>query len=211
MCGFAAQARAQMSLVRADRAEHAQTGRLPDATAGSWCQFCPSYNECPAKTALVRAAIGGELGDSIRLGPDNIADAFRKLREIRGPLKALERAIYAAARERPVLIETLADGTQVWLGVTEVVGVEKIDAAIARTVVKEMLDDAAVDEVSKHEVGKGRIEAAIKLRVPKGQGAGKYRAVFEEIKKRGGVSQPRRHETDLYKLKPEQLAPAKTG
>lgn len=208
---FAAQTRAQLALVRVDRLRYVADGIVPDVTTGSWCEWCPSYHDCPAKHALIKAAVGGELARDGRLAPEDVADVFRKLREIRAPLKKLEQAVYAAARERPVLIEQLDNGTQIWLGVTETVGPKKLDPKIAREVVREMLDEKAVDEVSKHEVAIGRIEDAAKLRVPRGQGASKLRAIMKEIEHRHGVHQPRRHEVDLYKLQPAVMLPAKTG
>jgi hypothetical protein len=54
---FAAEARVRHEIALADREAYARTGVRPDATQGSWCDWCPSYHVCPAKTGLLRAMI----------------------------------------------------------------------------------------------------------------------------------------------------------
>jgi hypothetical protein len=210
LAGFAAESRARWILALEDRARRERTGDLPDATQGSWCRFCPSYHACPPKIGLVRSlVIDAESHALIPAGAmraDEIADAFKRLQDLKAPLKLLERALYAAARERPVLLERQADGTEIWLGTKLVESPERIDAVKAREVVREMLDDKAVDEVSVYEVTKGRLEAAIKTRVPKGKGAEKMRAVLGELRKRGGAHRPTKHDVVVYPIKPRQLA-----
>lgn len=211
---FAAELRVRHELAIADRAAYVETGREPDSARGSWCRFCPSYFSCRAQMALVRAAVSGDEFDDIMrtspIAPEMIAEAWRRLRDIKRPLKLLESTIYASAKERPILLETLPDGTQMWLGTTEVVGNLKIDPTIAREVVRDMLGPEAVDEVSKHTVTQGLLEVAIKARVPYGAGASKKRAILTEIEKRGGSHKPTKHDVDVYKVEPKQLA-AKVG
>lgn len=209
LAGFAAEARARWVLSLEDRARRERTGALPDATQGSWCRYCPSFHACPPKVALIRSLVSGEIDDLTRIAPvspEGLADAYRKLQDLKAPLKLLERSIYAAARERPVLLERTADGTEVWLGTTLVQSPERIDAVKARIVVSEMLGVDAVDEVSTFSVTKKRLDEAIRKRVPKGAGADKMRAVLAELRKRGGAHRPTKHEVDVYRLKPRTAA-----
>jgi len=204
---FAAEARARHAIAREDRRLYKLTREEPDATTGPWCQHCPSFHACGAQTALIRAVV--DLDAHQELDAESIAAAYRKVREARAALIQVDKRIHAAAAQAPVRIEVLPDGTEMWLGTTLVVGNERLDAEIARAVVGEMLDAAAVDEVSKHEVIKGRLEAATKARVPRGQGAAKVRAILEEIGKRGGAHKPTRHDVGLYPLR--RSLPDKAG
>lgn len=205
---FAAEARARRLLALDDRKRHAASGGqwLPDATQGTWCDYCPSYFGCPAKVGLVRAAVArDEIDDLTRvspLPPDAIADAYRRLRDLKRPVKMLESAIMAAANERPVLIERLADGSEVWLGQHLVTGNESLDGKIAKQVVIEMLGPEAVDEVFELEITKKRLDEAIKKRVPRGKGAEKQRAILAEIRKRNGATRKTKHEVTTYKVAP---------
>lgn len=211
---FSSELRARWVLALDDRARYASTGNEPESTRGSWCKYCPSYHACSATTSLIKAAVNpDEWDDLTRTSPIDramIASAYKRLRDIREPLKYLEQSIYAAAREIPVLLEVLPDGTQVWLGLTEKLGQEKLDPDVARDVVREMLGDAAVDKVCTFTVTKGRLEAAVKEIAPRGYAAGKMRTVLGEIRKRGGAHRPTKHEVGVYKTAPRQLA-AKAG
>jgi hypothetical protein len=206
---FAAEARVRHGLALADRDTYRSEGVEPESARGAWCHYCPSYHACSAQTALIRAALNPDEFDDVRrtspIPPEAVADAWRRLRDIKRPLKMLESSLYAAAKERPVLLEIMPDGTEVWLGTTEVVGNTKLDADVARTVVREMLGDEAADEIATFSVSQGRIETAIKARVARGYGASKMRAVLAEIGKRNGVHKPTKHEVDVYKIAPRAL------
>lgn len=218
----AAQARYRWDEVLRARERYEQTRISPEVTKGPWCRHCPSYHECGAQMNLVRAAVQREEYElPVRdggLAHNHVATVYRMLRELDEPRRRLEAAVYAAAKERPVLIETLPDGTEVWLGVTEVEGNLKLDATKAREVVREMLGELRndgtksdpADEISAYTVAQDRILAACKLRVPRGKGAEKMRAVMDELKRRGGAVKPVKHDVDLYKIRPHALA-AKAG
>ncbi len=206
----AAQARYRWDQVLRARDDYERTKIDPEVTKGTWCRHCPSYHACGAQMGLVRAAVERDNYEVYTreggLAHDQVAVAYRFLQDIDEPRKRLKAAIYAAAKERPVLLETLPDGTEVWLGVTEVTGNLKLDAKKAREIVREMLDEKAVDEISLYSVSQDRIEAACKARVPRGKGAEKMRAVMAELKRRGGATKPIRHDVDLYKIRPQQRA-----
>jgi hypothetical protein len=212
---FAAEVRVRAELARADRATYEATGREPDSARGSWCRFCPSYHACSAQMSLVRAAVSRDEFDDVTrvspIPPDVIADAWRRLRDIKAPLKRLEAQLYAAAKERPVLLEVLPDGGELWLGLTNVEGNLKIDPKIASDVVSEMLGPEALDEARKYTVTQKGLDIAIKARVPRGYGAAKLRAVLAEIEKRGGSHYPLKHEVDTYRIAPASRQLPKTG
>lgn len=213
----AAQTRARWDEVLRAREHYERTRIEPEVTKGAWCRHCPSYHACGAQMALVRAATSREVYEEpVRegsLAQADVARVFLLLEDLEEPRKRLLAACYAAAKERPVLLRTEEDGTEVWLGITEVTGNTKLDADKARTLAREMLGarndgkpgDPA-DEISIHQVSLDRIEAAIKLRVPKGKGAATMRTFLDELKRRGGAPRPVRHEVDLYKIRPQQRA-----
>lgn len=199
---FAAEARVRRELELADREHLRATGERPDATQGAWCNHCPSYHACPAKANLVRTILGEtEIETRIAALTDpELALAWKKARQAKQVLERIESSIFGIASQRPVLLERRGDGTEEWLGMTPKVGNLKIDADKARDVVRQMLDEAAVDEVSKYTVTQGLIEDAIKKRVPRGQGAAKMRAVLEEMKRTGAATKPTKHEVGIYTI-----------
>lgn len=193
-----------------DRAAYAETGKEPESTRGSWCEFCPSVHACSAIVNLVRAAASGDEFDGILrsapLQPEVIADAWRRLRDIEKPLKLLKSTLYAAAKNHPVLLEVQPDGTELWLGETNVLGKTKIDPTIAAAVISEMVDADAVMESAKIEIIQGRLEDAIKKRVPYGAVTAKKKAVIAEIAKRGGATRPTKYDVAVHKRTPAELA-----
>lgn len=199
LAAFAAEAGARHELAVAERKNYRMTREEPDATIGSWCRYCPSYHACSAQTALIKRIADVDQGE--QLDAEAIAVAYRRVRAARAGLKRIDKQIHAAAARSPVLIEVMPDGTEMWLGETTVTDHRKLDPDIARAVLREMLDDQAADEASKHEVGIGRIEAVVKRRVPRGYAASKVRAILEEIDRRGGVHRPTRQNVALFPLR----------
>ena len=51
---------------------------------------------------------------------------------------------------------------------------------------------------------KKQLEAAIKNRVPRGQGASTLRAVLKAAEAAGGITRPKKHEVDLYRSSPKE-------
>lgn len=207
---FAAEARVRHELAVADREAYSNKGIRPDATQGSWCDWCPSYHVCPAKTGLIRSVLAeAEIETRISAMTDaELALAFKKAKHAKQVLERIDGAIHAIASQRPILLERRADGTEEYLGMTPKVGNLKIDAAKARDIVREMLDAEAVEEVSKFTVTQELLEKAIKKRVPRGHGASKLRTVIEEMKKRGAATKPTKHDVGVYTIRPALAAKA---
>lgn len=205
---FEAEVRVRWNVVP-DARERYLVGFQPDVVKGPWCRFCPSFHACPAQVALIRAAVSPDLVERPLhdgLSVDDIPRLYKMLEALEEPRKRLWAAIYASAKERPVLLETLEDGTQVWIGVWETVGNLKLDAAKAREVAKELLGPEAPDEICAFTVSQDRIDKACKKRAAKGQGAAKFREFMALLEKRGGAVKPRKHDVEVYKLAPHQLA-----
>lgn len=216
IASIASEARVRWLVAKNDRLRFEDKGTVPDAIRGSWCKYCPSFFSCPGQIGLVKEIIDPAGPLTVRgLTHEDLADAFNRMEELEPAWKQLKKSIYAAAHERPFKFKTLDDGTQMWLGVQEVEGNEKLDAKITREVVAELLEDpGAADEICAFTVAKDRIHKAVMKRVKKGQGAPTERRIYEAIKNRRGSHTPRRHEVTVYKLKPEQLGhqlTSKTG
>lgn len=210
---FEADVRVRWDSIPGARDLYLQRGVVPEVVQGSWCGYCPSWHACPAKVQLVRAAVDSDLvARPLRegLAADDIPRLYKMLEAIEEPRKRLWAAIYATAKERPVLLETLEDGTQVWLGVWETIGNLKLDAGKARELAKELLGPDAAEEICAFTVSQDRIAAACKKRAPPRKGAEKFREFMAALEKKGGAVKPRKHDVEIYKLRPEQLA-AKAG
>lgn len=102
-----------------------EAGRRPPLTIGDHCTYCPARYECPARTSLIRAAVGEHV-TGITL--ENAAEAWRKIAAIESVVKDAKSQIYALAASTPGGIR-LGDGDV--LGYTEVAGKEEVDAKVA--------------------------------------------------------------------------------
>lgn len=201
-----------------DRARFDATGALADATMGGWCKYCPSRPYCPGYTGIIRAVVAPEdvRDNPLRIGrltDDQLGEAYRKVKAAKAALEAVTGAIHAAAAERAFIVETRDDGAEIWLGQTEVEGNDKLDAAIVIRELQEMLapdDDhdagAIREEVAVASVTKARIEAAIKLRVPKGQGAPTMRKLLAYVDQAGGITRTRTTKVAPYIVLPDRAA-----
>jgi hypothetical protein len=171
--------------------------------------------------ALVRAAVTREVYEepsarAARAG--DVARVYLMLEELDEPPQAPEGAIYAAAKERPVLIAPRRTAPRCGSASPRSGQHEARRREGARGRARDARHEAQrrhrsipADEISLYiEVSQERIEAACKLRVPKGKGAEKMRAVIAELKRRGGATKPVKHDVDLYKIRPHALA-AKAG
>lgn len=205
---FAFEAKVRWEQALADR----EMSRVPDCTQGSWCNFCPSYHACPAKVALIKAVVGPE-AETIEqriasMTDDELALAYKLTRAARERLKRIESALHGIGAQRPFMIERRADGVEEWFGTCRVEGNLKIDADRARAIVRELLDEKAVDEVSKYSVTQKLIEEACRKRAGKGQGASKFRTVMDALKKAGAATKPVKHDVDIYPIRPQLAAKA---
>lgn len=201
--------RRRLDQARLDRERFEATGAIPDANKGTWCKHCPSRFVCPAQHALIRAAIDHashpvDPKERVRLmTPDELGEAFRKLRKLEPAVDDFKAAIYARAAIDPILIETEPDGTEVWLGMAPKIGKEELDPDVVAEVLTELWPDDpdVITDVMKREVTKNRLEPAIRSRVARGQGAARIRRVLDLVAARGGSHRALKSSVHVYKLK----------
>lgn len=206
----AGELRIAASRAEADRALYAAGGHV-EPTEGSWCKHCPSQWSCPAKVGLIRATMapeGIEEGRQLPMTPQTAVMAWHAIKRAKPLLQQLETAIMALASVTPLLLETTPEGVEVWLGMTETKGNEKLDAEVAISVAAEFLlsdqaDLAALQaELADFDVTKKRLDAAIKARVPRGKGAETTRQILAEVRRRGGASRPVGEGVKVFKVLP---------
>lgn len=195
--------------VQRDRERYARGEPVP-ATEGSWCKYCPSFWDCPAKIGAIKAAL--TITDDY---PITVADAGKVWALVDDGIKALKAVktrLIAMASVQPMLLGVEPDGTELWLGSTEVEGNERLNAKVVLDAAVEVMtgmglsgiDDGFRLSASKLEVTKKGLEAAIKDRVPRGQGASTLRAVLKAAEAAGGITRPKKHEVDLYRSSPKE-------
>jgi hypothetical protein len=104
-----------VDLVSKSRTALAERGDVIGLSSGPWCRYCPAFNACPEKQALVRnllpvvQAIGGGEVERVamRIEAMSIGDAGRawaKLREIKPVYDAVEKALKARAMRQDIPI-----------------------------------------------------------------------------------------------------------
>lgn len=144
---FALDLGALASSIEADRKAYAQ-GIEPDTVEGGHCRWCPAFNRCPAKVALVQAP------PSVEITPEGAARAYERLRLYRQALDKAEEILKDYARANPI---PLPDGT--------VYGVRydntrKLDGHVAAPILRELGLGAAI----KEEVTLSALKEAAKSR-----------------------------------------------
>lgn len=185
-------------------------GESVAATEGSWCKYCPSFWECPAKLGAVKAALA--VTDDHPITVADVGKVWALVDDGMKALKAVKTRLIAMASVQPLLLGVEPDGTELWLGSTEVEGNERLNAKVVLDSAVEVLtkmglsgvDDSFRLAASKLEVTKKGLEAAIKDRVPRGQGASTMRAVLKAAESAGGITRPVKHEVDLYRSSPKE-------
>jgi len=168
-------------------------GKLPVVTEGQHCKYCPSFLFCPAKRALVRAAVGNpeETVKTLEkeLLRENYTEAYLGLRRLADASKALWKALFSRAQEEPIPI---GDG-MVWG--PSVVTTEKIDGDIAYRVINEIGQQAQIPGFAEKAVGFTCSKASITRAVASVEGAkdlgssqaAVVRRLIDSIREEGGV------------------------
>lgn len=189
----------------AARAAYAR-GEHIEPIEGPHCKYCPCAWTCPAKTGLIRAALGGELRAPV--DPSEAARLRPRIKEAIKLLTAIDDQIKERAEEQPILVERAEDGTETWLGAITEPGDEKLDAKIVIPIAARVLDvapedtDAFVAEVATMKLTKKALKKAISDRVLRGAGAATERLILAEATAVGGVSRPITTTVDTYTVRP---------
>lgn len=165
------------------RVEHAQarvdTGHVPDVQPSDQaCKWCPAKRACPARNALVKAAMAGSLEvptvDVKALSAEQLADAYKAVvRRYKPIIEAFEDEIKAEVLTRGESLD-LGDGCA--LGI--VPGRETIDASVAFKVLEEKLGTKLASEATKLSVTKESLKKVAKKDADK---------LLDAIRKAGGV------------------------
>lgn len=183
-------------------------GGTPDVRAGAWCSRCPAYRACPAKSALMRAAVStpqAVLDKAQALLSDESTaprayEAWRALADLAGKLG---QEIHAHASRQPIALgngmvfgprpteRTTIDGRVAWDVVVADVGVESaLEACELKT------SKAALERAAK-SAGK--------------KAAPTVRAWIEQIEQRGGVERKTSTRVEEYRDATQIVAPEKTA
>jgi hypothetical protein len=180
----------------------AATGRMPNVSQGSHCQYCPATHACPASAALVRRlAAGDEQRDLDLLMPlddETAAYAYERLHLAEGLLRRIRSALYARAAQAPF---RLRNGKM--LGTATHLGNESIDGDVAYEVLLAQRGHAAADAAVTRHATKKAIKAALKAALAPGETLAKAESsTLAEIRKRNGATRPTK--TDVIEYDPER-------
>ena len=155
----------------------------PSVSTGPHCRYCPASAACPAKTALIRAA--AQAPESIRqpLTPELAAESYRAWQEAKQVVDQWGAAIHAYARETPI---PLGDGRV--LREVEKNGRESVDADAAYVALSTLHGPDVADGAMKRTTTKKTIDAAVKKVDGDGTFKDRKAAVYDEIRRLGGVT-----------------------
>ena len=176
--------------------EDLAAGKALAVTTGPHCTYCPARLACPAQTALVRRMATQPAGirDEITaLGPDQLAEAWRRYRAAKRVLDEVRDAVIGAVRAYGEDVD-LGDGTV--LGERETRR-ETLDGRIAHEALAALFPRAVADAAVTMETTKAAIDRALAAHVadasawPDGEKppplAGLRRKALDEIRAREGV------------------------
>jgi hypothetical protein len=161
----------------ADRIDAVRAGMVePRLAEGPQCKWCPSFNACPAKVALLRA---GALAppEPAELTPTIAAEAYRRLRIYEAAVAKAKEILREYARTTPIPLE---DGQVYGVRLDKT---KSLDGVVAATVLREWFGEAATAGVTI-EVTQAGIKRALKAAGNRGI---KLEDVLAEIQKRGGL------------------------
>lgn len=173
-------------------------------TEGPHCKYCPCAWSCPAKTGLIRAALGGELRTPV--DPVEAALLRPRIKEAVRLLGEVDDQIKERAEERPILLGRDEDGTERWLGAVIEDGDEKLDAQVVLPIAARVLgvEEAELfEEAADLKVTKKALKQAISDRVPRGMASATERQILNEARAAGGVTRAPRQVVDIYTVRPE--------
>jgi len=179
-------------------AEYIQSDAGPRLVEGSHCRWCPSFDQCPAKTSLIRSMAAmpqtsmQEVMD-LTLSPENVAEAFARYNIVKTALRRVESRLQGWAIKNPI---NAGDG-KVYGPVKRTE--EVISPEIAHKVLIDLIGRDAADKAFSLDTNKTALKAAISSNVPRGKGAATFREAMERISKLGGVLEKDRTELRVYK------------
>jgi Protein of unknown function (DUF2800) len=138
-------------------------GQVPDVyPSDDACKWCPAKKACPARGALIRAAMAGEVEipklEIKELSNEALADAYKAVvRRYKPIIEAFEEEIREEILARGEVLD-LGDGTA--LGIKA--GNESIDSDVAFSIIEAELGTEVAQKACKLSVTKDGLKKAIK-------------------------------------------------
>jgi len=171
------------ALVRANAAKLMAGKGLPLKVAeGDHCRFCPAFQHCPAKTALLREMV--PIPEFGLITEANATELYAKWEDMKSMMVKVSAAMYGYAAQHDI---KLPDGRV--FGKRAKKGNEKIHGETAYLVLKDILGAEAAEAAANMSVTKAGIKRAVKLNLAEGETikAAEER-VLGAIRKAGGAS-----------------------
>jgi hypothetical protein len=168
-----------------------QAGQRASFNEGEHCRYCPGFQSCPAKTALIRAMVNGDEATRVEmtvpLSPETATLAYQQLRAMEALVKRARDIVYAYASERPI---QLGDGRV--FGSRVKPGNERLDGDVVYGVLRNHLGQSAADVAVERKATKAGIARAVKHAKTQGTATGTLKAItgaiMENVESNGGVT-----------------------
>lgn len=171
---------------------------LPAVVEGEHCKYCPAFDSCPAKTAIIRELVGGAPRSLLPIRPETATEAFLRLQQIKEVVKHVDAALHAYAKEQPI---QLPDGKV--FGAREKDGKEQLSGDVAYAVVKELHGQEIADLAVTRSTTKKAIKEAVRTAKERGLHAGTLKAgedaILDAVRERGGSERKRSITIDVHK------------
>lgn len=175
LADFEVQLRAAIAM-----ANSIKSGQLsPNYNQGDHCKYCPAFDSCPAKTALIRTMVEGE--PTAIITEENAADAYAKYIQMKAMMAKVSTAIHAYAKERPI---PLPNGRE--FGAREKLGNEKLDGDIVYEAIRDQLGQDAADIAVQRTATKTGIAKAVKAAKPDGTIKAAQERILATVRHNGG-------------------------
>lgn len=156
----------------------------PRIAEGDHCKWCPAFNSCPAKQALLRAAALVP-PDPAELTPEVARAAYERLKLYEAAVSRAKDVLREYARNTPI---PLGDGLLYGVRLDKT---KSLDGKVAEGVLRDLLGDAAAEAISV-EVTQAGIKRALAVWLKTHTGETQKAAlerVLSEVKRRGGLKE----------------------
>ena len=164
----------------------------PNYNQGTHCRYCPAFDACPAKTALMRTMSSGEPGAMITA--ENATHAYQNYLLMKAMMSKVTAAVHAYAAERPI---ELGDGRV--FGSREKLGNEKLDGDCVYGVIRDQLGQEAADLAVKRSATNKGIADAVKHAKPDGTLKAATDRVLTAVRSLGGAKRETTTAIDEHK------------
>ena len=166
-----------------DAVKVVERGATPDVREGAHCEYCPSWDACPAKTRAISTLAQVRSLPVIQVTRETAGEVYSAIEAFRAVLDDAEKAVKELARSGPV---PLPDGRELWAVEETRESVEDVDAAVK--VLAEVYGDEAAEAVeTKRSLSKGKIEALAKKHAEGRTGTAKAKEAVAMVRAAGAM------------------------